>query len=62
VIGPLMEENFRRALILSGGDPTVFFTRPISLALILIGVALLAAVALPAVRKKRDEAFQEDVG
>jgi TctA family transporter len=55
-----MEENFRRALILSGGDPTVFFTRPISLALILIGVALLAAVALPAVRRKRDEAFQDD--
>jgi TctA family transporter len=62
VIGPLLEENFRRSLILSGGDPTVFFTRPVSLLLILIGVALALAVVLPAVRKKRDEAFQEEAG
>jgi len=62
VIGPLLEENFRRSLIISGGDAMVFFERPISLILILIGVGLAAAVALPAVRKKREEAFQEEAG
>ena len=46
----------------SGGDAMVFFERPISLILILIGVGLAAAVALPAVRKKREEAFQEEAG
>jgi len=60
ILGPLMEENLRRALLISRGDPTVFFTRPISLAFLLLAAASLLVIILPAVRKKRDEAFQGD--
>ncbi len=59
VLGPMMEDNLRRAMRLSRGDPAVFVTRPLSLALLLIALALLIVVVLPAVRKKREEAFQE---
>ena len=59
VLGPMMEDNLRRAMLLSRGNPAVFFTRPLSLALLLVALALLIVVVLPAVRKKRDEAFQE---
>jgi TctA family transporter len=52
-----MEENLRRALLLSRGDPMVFFTRPISLTLLVIAGLLLVIVMLPALRKKREEAF-----
>lgn len=58
ILGPLMEENLRRALLISRGDPTVFFTRPISLAFLTLAAFALLVVVLPAVRKKRDEAFQ----
>ena len=51
VLGPLMEENFRRAMLLSEGDPTAFVSKPISAALILLSFALLALVALPAVTR-----------
>jgi TctA family transporter len=53
VLGPLMEEYLRRALLLSRGDPTVFFTRPISLAFMLGAVAILAIMLAPAVRARR---------
>jgi TctA family transporter len=59
VLGPMMEENLRRALLLSRGDPTVFVTRPLSLALLVAAAALLVIVVVPAVRRKRAEAFQE---
>ena len=59
VLGPMMEENLRRALLLSRGDPAVFVTRPISLTLLVIAAGLLALVALPAMRAKREEAFAE---
>ncbi len=59
VLGPMMEENLRRAMTLSRGDPTVFVTRPLSLGLLIVAAALLIMVILPAVRKKREEAFQE---
>jgi putative tricarboxylic transport membrane protein len=59
VLGPMMEENLRRALLLSRGDPTVFVTRPISLTLLVAAVALLILIALPNLRKKREEAFVE---
>jgi TctA family transporter len=59
VLGPMMEENLRRALLLSRGDPTVFVTRPISLALLLAAVALLVLIALPNIRKKREQVFEE---
>ena len=54
VLGPLMEEYLRRAMLLSRGDPTVFFTRPISLAFMIGTVLVLAAVIAPAVRKRRE--------
>ncbi len=59
VLGPMMEENLRRALLLSRGDPAVFVTRPISLTLLVISAALIVAVTLPQISKKREEAFQE---
>ena len=60
VLGPLLEENLRRAMILARGDPTTFFTRPISAGLLLTALAVLAIVLLPTVRKKRDEVFVEE--
>jgi TctA family transporter len=60
VLGPMMEENFRRALLFSRGDFTTFVTRPLSGALLLLAVALIVLVTLPAIRKKREEAFVED--
>ena len=59
VLGPMMEDNLRRAMRISRGNPEVFFTRPLSLALLLVALALLIVVVLPVVRKKREEAFQE---
>jgi putative tricarboxylic transport membrane protein len=60
ILGPMMEENLRRAMLLSRGDPTVFFTRPLSLTLLLMAVALVLIVALPQIKKTREVAFQED--
>jgi putative tricarboxylic transport membrane protein len=59
VLGPMLEENLRRAMIISRGDPSVFVTHPLSLVLLLLSAALLAVVLLPTVRAKREEAFQE---
>jgi putative tricarboxylic transport membrane protein len=59
VLGPMLEENLRRAMIISRGDATVFVTHPLSLALLLVSAALLAVVLLPNIRAKREEAFQE---
>jgi putative tricarboxylic transport membrane protein len=59
VLGPLMEENLRRSLVISRGDPMVFLNRPISLSLLLVAVALLVIVLLPSISKKREEAFHE---
>lgn len=60
ILGPLVEEHFRRAMIISRGDAMSFFERPISASL--LGVALIAviAVSLPYMRKKREEVFVED--
>ena len=54
VLGPLMEENLRRALLISRGDPSVFFSRPISLGFMIATILILIIMALPAIRKKRD--------
>jgi TctA family transporter len=59
VLGPLMEENLRRALLLSRGDPSVFFTRPISLGMLIAAAGLLLLIILPNFRKTRAAAFQE---
>ena len=60
VLGPLLEENLRRAMILSRGDPTTFVTRPISATLLAIALAVLIVVFLPSVKKKREEVFVEE--
>ncbi|NUT14838.1 MAG: hypothetical protein HOQ33_10095 [Cupriavidus sp.] len=60
VLGPMMEENFRRTLLLSRGDFSVFTTRPLSLGLLVAAAALVAVVALPSIKAKREEAFQEE--
>ncbi len=59
ILGPMMEENLRRALRLSRGDPSVFFTRPLSLAMLLGAAVLLALIIVPAFQRTRQEAFQE---
>jgi TctA family transporter len=59
ILGPMMEEHLRRALILSRGDPSIFLRRPISLTILVVSVAALVAALLPAIRAKREEAFQE---
>ena len=59
VLGPMMEENLRRALLLSRGDPTVFATRPISAGLLLAAVLLILIIAVPNIRRQREQAFQE---
>jgi len=59
VLGPLMEENLRRALLISRGDWSVFVTRPLSAVLLAIAAGLLVLTVLPALRAKRDEVFTE---
>ena len=60
VLGPMMEENLRRAMLLSRGDPSVFVTRPISLVMLLLAVGLLLLIAVPKFRQTREVAFQEE--
>ena len=59
ILGPLMEENLRRAMLLSRGDATVFFTKPISGVLLGVAIVLLLVTLAPAVRKTREVAFEE---
>ncbi len=60
ILGPMMEEYLRRALLISRGDWAVFVTRPISASLLVVAVLLLIIVLLPSVKKKREEAFVEE--
>lgn len=60
VLGKLMEEYLRRAMTISRGDPTVFFTRPLSMGLLVAAAALLVLVFMPFLAKKREEAFAGD--
>jgi putative tricarboxylic transport membrane protein len=59
ILGPMMEEYMRRALLLSRGDPMVFIRRPISATLLALGALAIIAASLPAMYKKREEAFRE---
>jgi putative tricarboxylic transport membrane protein len=59
ILGPLMEENLRRSLMIAFGDVTVFVTRPLSAAFLIAAVALLVVIALPSLRAKREQAMQE---
>ncbi len=60
ILGPMMEENLRRAMLLSRGDPSVFFTSPISCGLLIVAVLMVFLVAAPVFRKTREVAFKED--
>lgn len=60
ILGPLMEENLRRAMSLSNGDWTVFITRPISSGILLAAALLMLLLIAPAVRHKREEVFQKE--
>jgi putative tricarboxylic transport membrane protein len=60
ILGPMMEENLRRALLLSRGDWSVFVTRGLSLGLLVAAAVMLMIVLLPAVKNKREEAFVEE--
>ncbi len=57
VLGPMMEEHLRRAMLLSRGDPTVFLERPISASMLAIGAVVLGAMLLPNLRKGKDAAM-----
>jgi TctA family transporter len=60
ILGPMMEENLRRALLLSRGDWSVLVTRPLSAGLLAAAVLLVIIVALPSIKAKREEAFVEE--
>jgi TctA family transporter len=60
ILGPMMEENLRRALLLSRGDASVFVTRPLSACLLVAALVLITVVMLPTIKRKREEAFVED--
>src|SRR6187402_3856063 len=60
ILGPMMEENLRRALLLSRGDWTTIVTRPLSAGLLAAAALLVIIVLMPAVKNKREEAFVED--
>ena len=55
VLGPMLEKSLRQSLLMSSGSGWIFLTRPISLAMVLVGVALLLASVLPAMKRKREE-------
>lgn len=60
ILGPMMEENLRRAMLLSRGDPSIFLTSPISCGLLITALLMVFLVAAPAFRKTREVAFKED--
>jgi TctA family transporter len=59
ILGPMMEENLRRAMMISFGDPAVLVTRPLSAVFLVAAAALLLAIALPVMRARREEVMQE---
>ena len=56
-----MEENLRRSMALSFGDPVIFVERPISLTILLLALGLLSLIIAPQFRQTREEAFQEEM-
>lgn len=60
ILGPMMEEYLRRTLLISRGDATILVTRPVSAVMLALAIALLVLVLLPSLRRKREEAFQEE--
>jgi TctA family transporter len=60
ILGPMMEENLRRALLLSRGDWSTFMTRPLSAGLLIAAFLMVVVVMLPSIRSKREVAFVDD--
>ncbi|MCG3190745.1 MAG: hypothetical protein LKCHEGNO_03567 [Burkholderiaceae bacterium] len=60
ILGPMMEENLRRALLLSRGDWSTFVTRPLSAGLLIASALMIVVVALPSIKAKRQEAFSAE--
>ncbi|MES2481503.1 MAG: tripartite tricarboxylate transporter permease, partial [Pseudomonadota bacterium] len=60
ILGPMMEENLRRALLLSRGDWTVLVTRPLSASLLALALMMIVVVSLPSIKRKRAETFVEE--
>jgi TctA family transporter len=60
VLGPLLEDHLRRALIISRGDASVFLTRPISAVLLVLAVGALIVAVLPTIRKRREVVFADE--
>lgn len=60
ILGPMMEENLRRALLLARGDWSTFLTRPLSAGLLIAAALMIVVVMLPSIKNKREEAFQEE--
>ncbi|CAN7722894.1 tripartite tricarboxylate transporter permease [Neorhizobium tomejilense] len=60
ILGPLFEENLRRAMLMSRGDPSIFLQRPISLGLLIVTLSVILVIVLPSVRRKREETFEEE--
>jgi TctA family transporter len=59
ILGPMMEENLRRALLLSRGDWGTFVTRPLSAGLLLAAALMVVTVLVPAISRQREEAFHD---
>jgi len=59
ILGPLMEENLRRSLVLSRGNPMIFIERPISAILLLMTLSAVILIIVPQLRRSREKAFQE---
>jgi len=60
ILGPMMEEQLRRSMLMSRGDPTVFLTEPISLGFLIVAAAALLLITAPSIARKREEAFSEE--
>jgi TctA family transporter len=59
VLGPMMEDNLRRAMTISHGNPAIFVTRPLSLTLLTVALLLLVGILFPSIAKRREETFKE---
>jgi TctA family transporter len=60
VLGPMLEEYLRRAMLLANGNPLTFFQRPITAGLLIVAAVTLCAVLLPAIRNSRKVVFAEE--
>jgi putative tricarboxylic transport membrane protein len=60
ILGPMMEENLRRSMIMSKGDPSIFVSRPLSAVLLLVSALLIVSMFVPMVRSKKEEAVASD--